>query len=130
MVTEGLDVRNQEGEVSAYLLLTGSSISASPSLFPPEGSCTFEEHPQPRPCGTPSRGPRPCSPLTGCHFKGSCFVTTDQSLTCSLVFSVYCVPRNLHTASRLLLQLFILNSAEEQKAVEKLLFITSLPGNF
>lgn len=57
-------------------------------------------------------------------------MTTDQSFMCSLVFSIYCVPRNLHTASRLLLRLFILNSAEEQKAVEKLLFITSLPGNF
>lgn len=62
--------------------------------------------------------------------REACFVTTYQSFTCSLVFSIYCVPRNLHTASRLLLRLFILNSAEEQRAVEKLLFITSLPGNF
>lgn len=100
-------------------------LLSAPPCFHQKDLSRLKNTPGPGPVEPPHIYPGP-----GSHFKGSCFVTTDQSLTCSLVFSIYCVPRNLHAASRLLLQLFILNSAEGQKAVEKLLFITSLPGNF
>lgn len=49
-------------------------------------------------------------------------MTTCESFMCSLVFSIYCVLRNLHTASCLQLRLFILNSAEEQGCGEVVIY--------
>lgn len=59
--------------------------------------------------------------------EGKAFCDHHLLFVCSLVISVCCVRRKLPTAS--CLRLFILKSAEEQRAAN-LSWIRSLPGNF
>lgn len=61
--------------------------------------------------------------------EGKAFCDHHLLFVCSLVISVCRVRRKLPTASCLLLRLFILKSAEEQRAAN-LSLIRSLPGNF
>lgn len=115
-VIRGRGRRKQEG-VSAQLPPV-SVLQPVPPVSR-EGSCTFEEHPRPSPAEPSHRFP----------LEGKAFCDHHLLFVCSLVISVCCVLRKLPTASCLLLRLFILKPAEEQRAV-KLSLMRSLPGNF